>query len=189
MHVFSWNLHDFLQPRLLSKHFCLQPFIPKDWIFSLFIKSVNLNLQIIGKYISKTLTSKHPLSIADKHHFPREYYGLVIKYTVSHHPNWCIKVGNTSLKCFVGRSYQFFCNQTWQSQSVSFSLKLYSSFLSRGFNCLKVLATMRRQLSSYLSVPMTSWYSFSQPRKDERLSWPWNEQFWTWKPCIGNPAP
>ena len=186
---FSWNLHDFLQPRLLSKHFCLQPFIPKDWIFSLFIKSVNLNLQIIGKYISKTLTSKHPLSIADKHHFPREYYGLVIKYTVSHHPNWCIKVGNTSLRCLVGRSYQFFCNQTWQSQSVSFSLKLYSSFLSRGFNCLKVLATMRRQLSSYLSVPMTSWYSFSQPRKDERLSWPWNERFWTWKPCIGNPAP
>ena len=38
--------------RLLSKHFCLQPFFPKDWVFSLFIKSVNLDLQIVGKYIS-----------------------------------------------------------------------------------------------------------------------------------------
>ena len=56
--------------RLLSKHFCLQPFFPKDSVFSLLTKSVNLDLQIIGKYISDTLTSKHTLSITDKHHFP-----------------------------------------------------------------------------------------------------------------------
>ena len=71
------------------------------------------------------LTSKHTLSIADKHHFPCKYYGLVIKYTKSHHPNWCIKVGNTpaSLPCW-WVVLIFFCNQVWQGQSVMFRLKL-----------------------------------------------------------------
>ena len=43
------------------------------------------------------LTSDHTLFIADKLHpppSPHEYYGLVIKYTKSCHPNRCIKVGN-----------------------------------------------------------------------------------------------
>ena len=71
--------------RLLSKHFCPQPFSPKDWVFLLFAKSVNLDLQIAGKCIFGTLlTSKHMLSIADKHHFPCEHYGVEIKYTKSH---------------------------------------------------------------------------------------------------------
>ena len=44
-------------PRLLSKHFCLQPFYHKDWLFFtvLFAKSVNLDLQIPGKCIFNTL--------------------------------------------------------------------------------------------------------------------------------------
>ena len=48
-----------------------------------------------GKCISDTLFDfKNILSIADKHHFSRECYGLVIKCTRYHHPNRCIKVGN-----------------------------------------------------------------------------------------------
>ena len=43
-----------------------------------------------------------------------------------------------------------------------------------GFNCLKATATLRRQFTFYHSVPRNSWYSFYQPRKDERLSWPWS---------------
>ena len=60
--------------RLLSKHFCPQPFFPKDWVFLLFAKSVNLDLQIAGKCISGTLFDFIALSIADKHHFPCEHY-------------------------------------------------------------------------------------------------------------------
>ena len=86
---------------------------PKDWVFALFIKSVNLDLHIVGKCISDALTSKHMLSIADKHHFPHEYYGLVIKYTISHHPNWCIKVGNNPTAALLVGHTNFFCNQTW----------------------------------------------------------------------------
>ena len=41
-----------------------------------------------------------------------------------------------------------------------------------GFNCLKTTATSRRQFTFYHSVPRNSWYSFYQPRKDERLSQP-----------------
>ena len=64
---------------LSFKHFCLQPFFPKDWVFLQFTKSVDLDLQIIGKCISTHfLTSEHTLSIADKNHFPYEYFGLVI---------------------------------------------------------------------------------------------------------------
>ena len=60
-------------------------------------KPVNLDLQIPGKCISDTLFDfKATLVIADKHHLPCEYYGLVIKHIKSHHPNWCIKVGSKS---------------------------------------------------------------------------------------------
>ena len=44
-----------------------------------------------------------------------------------------------------------------------------------GFNCLKATATSRRQFTFYHSVPSNSWYSFYQPHKDERLSWPWSQ--------------
>ena len=118
------------------------------------------------------------LYIADNHRFPREYYGLMIKYTKSHHPNWCIKVGNTPPRlpcCCVIPS--FFCNETWQGQSVMLDLKLlllkklYDPFLWMGFNCLKATKdTARRQFTLYYSGPRTSWYSFSQPWKDPPLS-------------------
>ena len=42
------------------------------------------------------------------------------------------------------------------------------------FNCLKATTTSRRQFTFCHSVPRNSWYSFYQPRKDERLSWPWS---------------
>ena len=106
---FQSNLHIYIYIyiyKLLSKHFCLQPFFPKDWVFSLFAKSVNLDLQIAWKCISNTLFDfKAMFSINDKHHFPHESYGLVIKYIKFHHPNWCIKVGNTPYGCLVGGSY------------------------------------------------------------------------------------
>ena len=52
--------------------------------------------------------------------------------------------------------------------------KLYGTFLWMGFNCLKATATSRRQFTFYHSVPRNSWYSFYQPRKDEKLSRPWS---------------
>ena len=89
--------------RLLSKHFSLQPFFPKDWVSLPFVESVGHWGNLFEIWVSRSLekafpihflTSKHTLFIADKHHFPREYYGLVLKYTKSYHPNRCIKVGN-----------------------------------------------------------------------------------------------
>ena len=73
---------DFLdhQAAFYPSTFVYSCFFPKIEFFLLFTKSVNLDLQIVGKCTSDTfLTSKYTLSIADKHHFPLEYYGLVIK--------------------------------------------------------------------------------------------------------------
>ena len=50
---------------------------------------------------------------------------------------------------------------------------LYGPFLWMRFNCLKACATSRRQFTFYYQVPRSPWYSFDQPQKDERLSWPW----------------
>ena len=61
--------------------FVYHRFFPKDWVFLLFLKSVNLDLWIAGKCLSDTFWLK--------------YYDLVIKYTKSHHPNCCITVDNT----------------------------------------------------------------------------------------------
>ena len=53
--------------------------------------------------------------------------------------------------------------------------KLLGPFLWMGFNCLKAIATLRRQFTFYHSVARHSWYSFYLPRKDERLrSQPWS---------------
>ena len=49
------SLTIFYRYKLLSKHYCLQPFFHKDWVFLLFAKSVYLDLQIAGKCISDTL--------------------------------------------------------------------------------------------------------------------------------------
>ena len=72
---------------------------------------------------------------------------------------------------------------TWSSRSTKFKdifpwsikkNKLYGPFLWMGFNCLKATATSSGQFTFYHSVPRNSWYSFYQPRKDERLSRPWS---------------
>ena len=39
--------------------------------------------------------------------------------------------------------------------------------------CQGYKATMRRQYDFYQSVCRRFWYSLNQPRKDDRLSWPW----------------
>ena len=69
------------------------------------------------------LVIKYMLYIKDKHHFPHKYYGLVIKYTTPNHSNWCMKVARWHAQgCLVVGYTNFFCNQTWQGQSVMFSL-------------------------------------------------------------------
>ena len=66
--------------------------------------------------------------------FPCEYYGLVIKYTKSHHPKRCIKVGNKFSKAalFVVNNL-LFCNQTWPCHSVMLSSDF--SFLCMRKHC------------------------------------------------------
>ena len=82
-------------------------------------RNIFLRMQILGtefmhffcsrfsqrlKFLYCLLTSQHAMFIAHKHHFRREYYGLVLKFTKSHHQNRYIKVGN---KPPIGRSYFF----------------------------------------------------------------------------------
>ena len=59
---------------------------------------------------------------------------------------------------------------TISSSPLSIKKKLYGPFLWMGFR-----ATTRRMLTFYPSVPRSSWHSIDQPRKDERLSWPWSQ--------------
>ena len=50
--------------------------------------------------------------------------------------------------------------------------------------------TTRRQFTFYQSVPSSSWSSFHQPQKDERLSRPWSHPVvLNMGPRIQNPAP
>ena len=109
-----------------------------------------------------------------------EHFSLVIKYTQSHLPNWCIEVCNTPKAALLVGNTIFFCNQTWQGQSVMFTLKLLllkktlrllfmdGVQLSQGYR-----ASTRRQFTFYYSAPWTSRYLFNQPCMDERLSWLW----------------
>ena len=85
-------------------------------------------------------------------------------------------VPNHSLRNFVIESWR---NKLYKKSWSRYSrgkwmhlknLKLYGSFFWMGFNCLKARATSRRQFTFYQQVPRNSWYSFYQPRKDERLS-------------------
>ena len=57
---------------------------------------------------------------------------------------------------------------------MTFNFKLYGPFLWMGFNCLKAIATLRRQFTFFHSVPRNSWYSFYRPQKDERLNQSWS---------------
>ena len=77
-----------------------------------------------------------------------EHYGLVIKYTkfpkLVHKSLW----HTPEAALLVGHINFFFCNQTWQGQSIIFSLKLLlkkncDSFLWMWFNCLKVTKPLR----------------------------------------------
>ena len=97
--------------RLLSKHCYLQSLFLKDWISSLFAKSVWAWWALKGEILtfgSQDLWKMHFQSRfwLQRTSCPwlintillREYYGLVIKYMISHLPNRCIKVGNKPAK-------------------------------------------------------------------------------------------
>ena len=58
------------------------------------------------------------------------------------------------------------------SEEAKKTKNVYGPFLWMGFNCLKASDTSRKQFTFY-QIPRYSWYSFYQPRKDERLSRPW----------------
>ena len=108
------------------------------------------------------------------------------KVKVSNMKN-CPETGFQYLKVFeeflLRKDHSSCCNN-FDSQETSINykyhdaivllFKLYSPFLWMGFNCLKATDTLRRQFTFYHSVPRNSWYSFYQPRKDERLSRPWS---------------
>ena len=162
--ILSNNNSNFLTSCFYPSTFVYGWFFLKDWVFLLFAKSVNWDLQILGKCISDTLFGfKAYMSyITEKHQFPCEYYGLVIKYTKSHPPNWCIKVGNTPPRLpywwGVILFFFFFCNQTLLGQLVMFGLKivlekrLYGPFLWIKFNCLKATEPLRGD-----SLRFTTW--------------------------------
>ena len=88
-------------------------FFPKDWVFLLFAKSVNLNLQIAGKWISCTLFDFKAYVV---HFWYRPFSLWTLWFGDKVHKisstNWCIKVCNTHprlrywwviLICFVTR--------------------------------------------------------------------------------------
>ena len=66
------------------------------------------------------------------------------------------------------------CNLKIRGLGARKKKNLYGPFLWMGFNCLKAKGTLRRQFTFYHWVPRKSWYSFYQPRKNERLSQPWS---------------
>ena len=115
----------------------------------------------------------------------REYYSLIIKYTKSHHPNLCIKVGNTplSLPCW------------WVGQLVMFSLKLlplkklYDPFLSMGFNFLKAKLWGESLLFNTRSPRLPGAHWVDLRRKNGCVDLGATQQFWPKDPWIGNPAP
>ena len=167
--ILSNNNSNFLTSCFYPSTFVYGWFFLKDWVFLLFAKSVNWDLQILGKCISDTLFGfKAYMSyITEKHQFPCEYYGLVIKYTKSHPPNWCIKVGNTPPRLpywwgvilffffflqsdFTGAAGPvWFKNRPWKK--TLWSLFMDKVQLSQGDR-----ATTRRQFTFYHLVPRTS---------------------------------
>ena len=81
-------------------------------------------------------------------------------------------IKNSAHKCesFSRLMWNFFSQ--YQARRQKTLKKLYGPFLWMEFNCLKAKATSRRQFTFYHSFARNSWFSFYQPRKDERLSQP-----------------
>ena len=86
----------------------------------------NLGLQIPGKCMSYTLYifKGHTVATIDII-FPCDYYGLVKKSTKSHHSNRWIRLGNKPPRLPCRWVILFFCNQTWQGQSLMLSLVIF----------------------------------------------------------------
>ena len=68
------------------------------------------------------------------------------------------------------KSCNYFEKQTHMKE-IFFKKKLYGPFSWMGFNSLKATKPLRwGSFTFYHEVPTDSWYSFDQPRKDEKLS-------------------
>ena len=83
----------FYVPRLLSKHFCLQPFFPKDSVHGGHWKESfwDLGHQIAGKCISDTLSDCRSIACTSLINiFFQDYHGLLIMYTKLHNTRWSI---------------------------------------------------------------------------------------------------
>ena len=120
--------------------------------------------------------------ITDKYNLSCEYYGLVIKYIKSHHPNWCIKV-ITHLKAALLVGHIFFCNQTWLGQLVMFSLT---------FTWKKNFTALFYGWASTVSrLLFMTWFPglLGTQRMKGWVELGTTQWFWTRDPWIGNAAP
>ena len=132
-----WKIKKWID-RLLSKHFCLQPFFIKDWVSLQFAKLGSFNI-----WVSRSLENAFPThfltwndiwSMADKHHFSP----WILWFSDKIHEIPSTRSVHKSLQqtlygCLVCGSYHFFCNQTWPGHSVMISSDLY--FLSMSKHC------------------------------------------------------
>ena len=161
--------------RLLSKHICLQRFFPK---FCGFFYCLQENA-----FLTHFLPLKHTLPIANT----CEYYGLVIKYTKSHRPNLCIKVGNTplSLPCWWVILIFFVTIHDSVGRSCSilkfyFYKKLSNPFFMDGVQLL---------LFNTWSLGLPGAHLVNLRRKNDRINLGATQLFSTQDTWIRNPAP
>lgn len=78
------------------------------------------------------LAPKDTLSIADKHHhFPPEYYSLMIKYTKFHHPNRCIQFNNKLPRLSCWQAILIFFVTRYDSVSRSCLVKISFLYISQ----------------------------------------------------------
>ena len=107
-------------------------------------------------------------------------WGYCKVHTKSHYPNWCIKVVNSPARLPFWWIILIFLSSYFLVGHVQFKLftffkKTLQSLFMNGVQLPQdYKATTKRQFTFYHSVPRTSWHSFSQPQKDERLSSSWS---------------
>ena len=126
------------------------------------------------------------MSIADKH-LPLPLINVMVwwyckVHAKSHHPNWCIKVVSSPARLSCWWIILIFLSSK-MIVSVGHALIKIFAFLKRNFatpfcewgsTASRLQSHCKETVSFYHSVPRTSWHSFSRPRKDQRLSWPWS---------------
>ena len=132
------------------------------------MKPINVTGDSYAEY-NEDFNKKDPKCKVGDHVRISKYKNIFAKgYT----PNWSEEVfAVRKIKITVPWTYDVVGDLNGEENK---TLKLYGHFLWMEFNYLKATATSRRQFTFYHSVPRTSWYSFYQPLKDERLSQPWS---------------